>query len=65
MDINSIVQLVQNVGFPIACCVALFWQTNKLTAQHKEEVDALREALDRNTQIIARLDERLGGKIDD
>ena len=28
---NEIVQLIQGVGFPIACCVVLFVQQNKLT----------------------------------
>lgn len=72
MDINSFVQFIQNVGFPIACCGALFWQMNKLNEQHKqeittimeqhkEEVASLREALDRNTQAMDRLGDRLGG----
>lgn len=28
---DSIVSLISNVGFPIACCVFLFIQQNKLT----------------------------------
>lgn len=72
MDINSFVQFVQNVGFPIACCAALFWQMNKLNEQHKQEiqtimeqhkdeVSSMRDALDRNTQAMERLSDRIGG----
>lgn len=72
MDLNSIVQFIQNVGFPIACCSALFWQINRLNEQHrnelmeimaihKEETSSLREALDRNTNAMSRLEERIGG----
>ena len=29
---EQIIQLISNVGFPIACCIILFMQQNKLTA---------------------------------
>lgn len=28
---EQIIQLISNVGFPIACCIVLFMQQNKLT----------------------------------
>ena len=28
---EQIIQLISNVGFPIACCIILFMQQNKLT----------------------------------
>ena len=33
---ESIVQLISNVGFPIACCIVLFLQQNKLTTTLNE-----------------------------
>lgn len=33
---ESIVQLISNVGFPIACCIVLFMQQNKLTTTLNE-----------------------------
>lgn len=33
---ESIVQLISNVGFPIACCIVLFMQQNKLTTTLSE-----------------------------
>lgn len=41
---DDIVSLISNVGFPIACCVVLFWQNNKL-----------RDSLDKNTNAIEEL----------
>ena len=42
--VNIITTLISNVGFPIACCVVLFWQNNKL-----------RDSLDKNTNAIEEL----------
>ena len=28
---EQVIQLISNVGFPIACCIILFMQQNKLT----------------------------------
>lgn len=53
MDINSITQLITTVGFPIAACIALFWQNLKMN----ETIDRNTEALIELTTIIK---ERLG-----
>lgn len=55
MDFSAISQLISSVGFPIAACVALFWQMNKESTQHKEEMDALKESLNQNTLAITKL----------
>lgn len=52
---SSISQLISSVGFPIAACVALFWQMNRESTQHKEEMDALKESLNQNTLAITKL----------
>lgn len=52
---SAISQLISSVGFPIAACVALFWQMNKESTQHKEEMDALKESLNQNTLAITKL----------
>lgn len=53
MDINAITQLITTVGFPIAACIALFWQNLKMN----ETIDRNTEALIELTTIIK---ERLG-----
>lgn len=55
MDMTTISQLISSVGFPIAACVALFWQMNKQNEQHKQEMDSLKEALEQNTLAINKL----------
>lgn len=55
MDFSAVSQLISSVGFPIAACVALFWQMNRESTQHKEEMDALKESLTKNTLAITKL----------
>ena len=62
MDPNAITTLISTLGFPIACCIALFWYMTKQTEQHKNETHELKQAIDNNTIIITKLYERLGGK---
>lgn len=53
MDINTITQIISNVGFPIACCIAMFWLNNKNEERHIEEVSTLKEAIyDLKTAIL-------------
>ena len=55
MDFSAVSQLISSVGFPVAACVALFWQMNRESTQHKEEMDALKESLNQNTLAITKL----------
>lgn len=55
MDVTAFSTLISTVGFPIACCVAMFWQMNKQTEMHKQEIDSMKEALNQNTQAITKL----------
>lgn len=55
MDFSAVSQLISSVGFPIAACVALFWQMNRESTQHKDEMDALKESLNQNTLAITKL----------
>ena len=58
---DEIVQIIQSVGFPIACAIALFWQNNKMQAQHKEESDKMTAALNNNTLALTELKDKIGG----
>lgn len=61
MDTNAIVQIVSSLGFPIACCIAMFWQNNKLNESHKAEVSKLNEAINNNTIALNHIIDKLGG----
>lgn len=59
MDVNSLIQLVGSLGFPIAACGALFWRMVKSDEQHKEEMNKMSEALNNNTSALVKLTEKL------
>lgn len=65
MDTNAIMQLISSLGFPIACCVAMFRQNNKLNESHKEETSKLNEAINNNTIALNHLIDKIGGNSDD
>lgn len=60
MDMQVITSLIGSLGFPIVCCVALFWYVYKTGLQHKDEMDKMSEAINNNTKVmnelIAKLD---------
>lgn len=60
MEVTTITQLIANLGFPIACCVTMFYQMNKQTEQHKEEMEKVTEALNNNTLALSRLEMKIG-----
>lgn len=59
MDVNSFIQLVGSLGFPIVACGALFWRMVKSDEQHKEEMNKISEALNNNTSALVKLTEKL------
>lgn len=61
MDISAITQLISNVGFPVACTIALFYFWNKERESHKEEMNTLKDAINNNTQVMQRVVDKLGG----
>ena len=59
MGVNDIVTIISTVGFPIAACVALFWQINEMQKNHKEEMNGVKEALNNNTLVVQKLVDKL------
>lgn len=62
MDVNTLIQLVSSLGFPIVCCGALFWKMVKTDERHKEEMDKVTKALNNNTIALIKLSDKLGGE---
>ena len=56
-----VIQVINNVGFPIAVCIACFWYINKQSEQHKEEMTKLNDALNNNTIALTQLTDKLEG----
>ena len=64
MDVNTLIQLVGSLGFPIVACAALFWLMVKSDEQHKGEMNKMSEALNNNTTALVKLTEKLEKKED-
>lgn len=63
---DEFVQLISNVGFPIACCLIMFLYVNKsqdyhkeeisnLTKEYKTEISELSTAINNNTSVMQSL----------
>ena len=68
---EGIIQIIQSLGFPIACVVALFAMWQSEVKSHDAEMEKMRtaletqttattEALNNNTVVLTRILERLG-----
>lgn len=55
MDVNGIVTVISNVGFPAAVCVALFCYMEKQNERHQNETDKLNETVQSNTKVLTEL----------
>lgn len=55
MDVNTFMQAVGSLGFPVVCCAVLFYYLNKERESHAEEVKAMTQALNQNTNIMIEL----------
>ena len=52
---DTLIQLISSVGFPIAMCVYMTYTLNKQTEVHKQEIDELRTAINNNTMALNEL----------
>lgn len=59
MEAEAIIQAVSTLGFPIVMCAALLYYLNLERQSHKDEMNSMKDALDRNTTIMTELKEML------
>lgn len=70
MDFTSILQAIATIGFPIVACIGIAWFFNKvnenyrqdikeLSLQHKEEMQAMTEAVTNNTMALQKLIDKI------
>lgn len=52
---DTIAQIISQLGFQIAVACVCFWYINKQQEQHKEEINKLSEAVNNNTLVIQKL----------
>ena len=60
-NMDNIVQIVTQLGFPIAMCLLLFWYVTKKDEAHREEMNKMSEAVNNNTIVMQKLIDKLGG----
>ena len=60
MEINEMVSLLMNIGFPAFSAIVLYRELSRTREAHKEEMAKVTEALNNNTIVLNRILERLG-----
>lgn len=71
MDVNTILQAIGTVGFPIVCAIAMAWYVKyvtdrnredieKLNTQHQQEMKEVTTALNNNTLALQKLSDVIG-----
>lgn len=56
---ETITTLITNVGFPIGMCIMLMVYIKQLGDNHKQETKEFTDALNRNTQVLQSLADKL------
>lgn len=54
-----VVDLISNIGFPIAAYLILFWYMKQNDEQHQQQIEELRTTVESNTNAIITLTERI------
>lgn len=60
-EMDNIVQIITQLGFPVAMCLLLFWYITKKDEAYREEMNKMSEAVNNNTIVMQKLIDRLGG----
>ena len=71
-NVEIILQVIQTVGFPIACCVFLGYfikkqsdeyreDVKKITEDYNEALKEFRKTIDKNTLVLTGIEKKLEG----
>lgn len=52
---DIIINSISTLGFPIIVAGALFWYITKKDEQHRDEMNSLKESLDKNSSVLDEL----------
>lgn len=55
MDATAITQIISNIGFPCAMCLLMYYQMNKQTEAHEQEISKLTSVINDNTVATKQL----------
>ena len=59
MSMDTIIQLINGVGFPIVVSIALFYQNTKQDERYQELIKDLQEVINTNTKTLSELNANL------
>lgn len=59
MGMDTIIQLINGVGFPIAVSIALFYQNTKQDERYDKQMKELTKVIENNTLTLNELNLRL------
>lgn len=55
MYMKDLVDVINNVGFPIFAVIVLFWQNTQMRTMFDKEQQELQKAIQENTLVISKL----------
>lgn len=55
MDVNTVIQLINGVGFPIVACGGMFWLYIRQNKTFNNSINKFTECIDNNTESIKEL----------
>lgn len=59
VSLQTIIELINGVGFPIGMCVALFWLNNFTLKSQQQALDELKTCIQNNTNATNNLVETI------
>lgn len=59
---ENVVEIINDVGFPIVAVIALFYQTMKNNEMNKKQFDEFQKVLAENTEMLHRLVDSLNNR---
>lgn len=62
---NEMVEVINNVGFPIFAVMVLFWQNTEMRKMFDNEQKELQKTIAENTLVLARLSVSLDRVLDE
>lgn len=55
MDVQTIIEIVQNLGVPVACLIFCGWFIVRQENRHESEVNSLTDTINGNTEAISEI----------
>ena len=61
LDLQNMITVINQTGFPIAACIALFWLVNKTLKAQQEILNEVKTAIQNNTHAIEKISKQIKG----